>query len=355
MAKHNGWEEILVSPLMPLTDAITLMDKQGRRSLVVVDENRTLLGTVSDGDVRRFLLKGLSLSSPVSDIMQKEPKVAQADWSKTRLLSCMERYQLLLLPVVSSAGQLVSIAFLYELLQKPKLENAVCLMAGGFGTRLRPLTESCPKPMLKLGDKPILELIMLRFIHAGFHRFYISTHYMPEQIINYFGDGAKWGVSIEYLHENKPLGTAGALGLLPESALHEPVFVMNGDLLTDIDFLQLLAFHEEQRGEATVCVRQFDYQVPYGVVSTEGHRIKAIVEKPVHQYFVNAGIYLLEPDFIKNVQKGDTIDMPTLISSRLENGNQINHFQVEQDWIDIGRLDDFKKAQQIVNDALQEL
>lgn len=355
MAKLKQWEQILVLPQMPLADAIALMDQQGRRSLVVVDAQRFLLGTVSDGDVRRSLLKGISLASPVADIMQKEPRVAQADWSKTRLLSCMERFQLLLLPVVSDDGHLLSIEFLYDLLQKPKLENAVCLMAGGFGTRLRPLTESCPKPMLKLGDKPILELIMLRFIQAGFHRFFISTHYMPEQIIAHFGDGSKWGVTIDYLHESQPLGTAGALGLLPQQELTEPVFVMNGDLLTDIDFLQLLSFHEEQGGEATVCVRQFDYQVPYGVVSTDGHRITAIVEKPVHHYFVNAGIYLLEPDFIRQVKSGDQIDMPTLLSARLQQGQQVNHFQVEQDWIDIGRLDDFKKAQQLVNDALQDL
>ena len=355
MAKLKSWEKILVSPQMPLNEAVALMDQQGRRSLVVVDASQLLLGTVSDGDVRRSLLKGIHLSSPVAEIMQKDPRVAQADWSKTRLLSCMERHQLLLLPVVSADRVLLSIEFLYDLLQKPKLDNAVCLMAGGFGTRLRPLTESCPKPMLKLGDKPILELIMLRFIQAGFYRFYISTHYMPEQIISYFGDGSKWGVSVEYLHESQPLGTAGALGLLPQQALTAPVFVMNGDLLTDIDFLQLLSFHEEQRGEATVCVRQFEYQVPYGVVSTNGHQITAIVEKPVQQYFVNAGIYLLEPDFIRQVQSGDVIDMPTLISARLGSGQQINHFQVEQDWIDIGRLDDFKKAQQLVNDALQEL
>jgi len=355
MAKLKLWEQILVLPQMPLAEAIALMDQQGRRSLVVVDEQRFLLGTVSDGDVRRSLLKGISLASPVADIMQKEPRVAQADWSKTRLLACMERFQLLLLPVVSDDGHLISIEFLYDLLQKPKLENAVCLMAGGFGTRLRPLTESCPKPMLKLGDKPILELIMLRFIQAGFHRFFISTHYMPEQIMAHFGDGSKWGVSIDYLHESQPLGTAGALGLLPQQELAEPVFVMNGDLLTDIDFLQLLSFHEEQGGEATVCVRKFDYQVPYGVVSTDGHRITAIIEKPVHHYFVNAGIYLLEPEFIRQVKPGDQIDMPTLLSARLQDGNQVNHFQVEQDWIDIGRLDDFKKAQQLVNDALHDL
>jgi dTDP-glucose pyrophosphorylase len=355
MAKQSRWEQILVAPELPIADAVAQMDQHGRRSLVVADAARKLLGTVSDGDVRRALLRGIDLKSPVAGIMQKEPRVARGDWSKTRLLSCMERYQLLLLPVVDDDYQVISIAFLYDLLQKPRLDNAVCLMAGGFGTRLRPLTESCPKPMLRLGDKPILELIMLRFIQAGFHRFYISTHYMPELIRDYFGDGSRWGVSIEYLHEGEPLGTAGALGLMPQEELEEPMFVMNGDLLTEIDFLQLLAFHEEQGGDCTICVREFDYQVPYGVVSTCGHQVTAIVEKPIHKYFVNAGIYVLSPAFIRQVEAGTRVDMPTLLTNCMQNGGKVNHFPVEQDWIDIGRLDDFKKAQQLVNAALQEL
>lgn len=355
MAKSTQWQKIVVNPGMLLSDAIRVLDEQGKRSLVVADTQYRLLGIVSDGDVRRALLRGLQLNDPVDSIMQRKPMVAAPDWSTTRLLSCMEKYQLLLLPVVDEHMQLISIEFLYDLLQKPRLDNAVCLMAGGFGTRLRPLTETCPKPMLKLGDKPILELIMLRFIQAGFHRFFISTHYMPEQIISHFGDGSKWGVSIEYLHESKPLGTAGALGLLPHEELDQPVFVMNGDLLTEIDFLDLLSFHEAQGGEATVCVRQFEQQIPYGVVSTEGHRITALVEKPVHKYFVNAGIYVLDAALVQSVKAGTVLDMPGLLNQRLENQGQINHFEVAQDWIDIGRLDDFKRAQDIVSKALREI
>lgn len=355
MGKPNDWQKILVSPDRMLSEAIQLLDEQGKRSLVVADSERKLLGIVSDGDVRRSLLRGIKLTDPVSSIMQTQPKVASADWSKTRLLSCMERDQLLFLPIVDSEKKVLSIEFLYDLLQKPKLDNPVCLMAGGFGTRLRPLTESCPKPMLKLGDKPILELIMLRFIQAGFHRFFISTHYMPEQIINHFGDGSKWGVSINYLHETKPLGTAGALGMLPHDDIAHPVFVMNGDLLTDIDFLELLSFHEEQGGEATVCVRQFEHQIPYGVVTTEGHRIQGIVEKPVHKYFVNAGIYLLEPELIHRVKPGTVLDMPSLLTERIAAGVAINRFELARDWIDIGRIDDFKRAQEIVTDALRDL
>lgn len=351
MATAKRWENILVSPDMPLNEAISVMDKQGMRSLVVVDDNRKLLGVVSDGDIRRALIKAVSLHKPVSVIMQRTPKVAAPDWSQTRKLSCMEQHRLLLLPVVESDGKLSDVSFLYELLQKPRINNAVCLMAGGFGTRLRPLTDACPKPMLKLGDKPILELIMKRFIDLGFYRFYISTHYMPEIIRDYFGDGSKWGVSIEYIHEDTPLGTAGALALLPPQATTEPLFVMNGDLLTDVDFLQLLSYHEERGGEATMCVRQYEYQVPYGVVSTQGSTITGIVEKPVQEYFVNAGIYVLEPDFVATITHGEKVDMPTLINQRIEADKQVNHFKVEHDWIDIGRIDDFKRARDWVNDT----
>lgn len=354
MRKPNNWQKILVAPDMVLSEAIQQMDTEGKRNLVVADEEQRLLGIVSDGDLRRALIRGIQLSDRVDSIMQSKPIVATTEWSTTRILACMERYQLLLLPVVDVDNKILSVEFLYDLLQKPRLDNAVCLMAGGFGTRLRPLTESCPKPMLKLGDKPILELIMQRFIQAGFHRFFISTHYMADHIVKHFGDGSKWGVSIEYVHEDEPLGTAGALGLLPKEQINEPMFVMNGDLLTDTDFLSLLAFHEEQGGDATMCVRQFEYQVPYGVVNTQGHAITKIVEKPVQHYFVNAGIYVLEPVLIGQIKAGEHLDMPALITKQLNKKRQINHFKLEQDWLDIGRLDDFKKARQIVSETLQD-
>lgn len=351
MNNHHHWKSIVVAPDLVLSEAIPQMDKQGKRTLLVTDSNYKLLGVVSDGDLRRALLRGISLRDRVCDIMQCSPIVASINWSKTRLLSRMEQDQLLLLPVVDETNTLIDVAFLYELLQRPKLDNPVCLMAGGFGTRLKPLTDTCPKPMLKLGNKPILEMIMERFIKAGFHNFYVSTHYRAEQIREYFGDGSRWGVSIEYLHESEPLGTAGALGLLPKNnALGLPMFLMNGDLLTDIDFLALLSHHEETKGVATVCVREYEHQVPFGVMQTRGDKIIGIEEKPVIRHFVNAGIYLLEPELIACVTRGQRMDMPDLLNNAMNNGQLVTHFKVEQDWLDIGRLDDFHKAQNMVNE-----
>ncbi|GEA06022.1 alcohol dehydrogenase [Alteromonas sp. KUL42] len=354
MTNSYDWKRIVVAPDTPLGSAIHQLDIEGKRSLLIADENDILLGIVSDGDVRRALLKGVSLTEPVTRVMQSNPKVATRHWSEVRLLSCMEQYQLLFIPIVDDQRRILSVSFLYSLLRKPRFENAVCLMAGGFGTRLRPLTNSCPKPMLKLGNKPILELILQRFIRAGFYRFYISTHYMPEKIVEHFGDGSEWGVEIAYLHEDKPLGTAGALGLLPKDIISEPMFLMNGDLLTDIDFLALLAHHDEHGGEATMCVREYEYQIPFGVVTTAEHQVSGIVEKPIHKYFINAGVYVLSPSLVKSIPKGQALDMPTLLSQKLESHGRINHFKVDQDWIDIGRLDDFKKASAMMEDLYSD-
>jgi NDP-sugar pyrophosphorylase family protein len=199
--------------------------------------------------------------------------------------------------------------------------------------------------MLKVGDKPILEQILQNFVDAGFHRFYISTHYMPEVIRDYFGSGEKWGVSIQYIHEDEPLGTGGALGLLPHGEIDLPLFIMNGDLLTSLNIHSFLEFHENHQSLATMCVREYEYQVPYGVITSEGTKIKSMVEKPVHKFFVNAGIYLLNPEIVKSVEPGTRIDMPTLLEQHIDAGRSVNMFPIHEYWLDIGRLDDFNRAQ----------
>ena len=293
----------------------------------------------------RALLKHLPLQTLVTVIMNPHPKFADKDCPKRLLLEMLESNELLQLPLVDSDGRVVGLANLPDILNKYRLDNPVFLMAGGFGTRLRPLTNNCPKPMLILGDKPILEKILLQFIEAGFHRFYISTHYMPEVIQNYFGDGEKWGVSIKYVHEEKPLGTGGALGLLPHNEIDQPIFIMNGDLLTSLDLRSFLDFHERQNSIATMAVSEYQHQVPYGVITPEGTQIKSMVEKPVQRFFVNAGIYLLAPDLVKSVMPGTCIDMPTLLGQEIDNGKVVSMFPIHEYWLDIGRMDDFQKAQ----------
>lgn len=341
----NAWESVLIAPDLSLEAAIATLDREALRIVLIVDESRRLLGTLTDGDVRRALLKHLPLSTPVRLVMCSTPQVAYRDWSKDRILTLMDSTKLLQLPIVDTNGRVVGLETLQGLLNKPRRDNPVFLMAGGFGTRLHPLTDDCPKPLLKVGDKPILELILESFISAGFYRFFISTHYLPEMIRNYFGDGSRWGVEIKYVHEDKPLGTGGALGLLPHDEIKHPMFMMNGDLLTTLDYQSLLEFHQEHTSIATMCVREYEYQVPYGVIQSDGLRIKSMVEKPVQRFFINAGIYLLSPEVVKSVAPNTRIDMPTLLEKLIVTGKDVNIFPVHEYWLDIGRMDDFKRAQ----------
>lgn len=339
------WESTLIGPDASLEEAIATLDREALRIVMVVNDERVLLGTVTDGDVRRALLKHLPLDTKVSKVMCATPRAAAKEWSKERILADMEKYQLLQLPVINEKRQVIGLENLQDLLQKKVHDNPVFLMAGGFGTRLRPLTQNCPKPLLKVGDKPILELILEGFINAGFHRFFISTHYMPEMLREHFGDGSRWGVSIRYVHEEEPLGTGGALGLLPHDEIDLPMFMMNGDLLTTLDFQNLLEFHREHNGVATMCVREYEHCVPYGVIQSEGHRIRSMVEKPSYRFFINAGIYLLSPDLVKSVSPGTRVDMPTLLEREIAVGKDVNMFPVHEYWLDIGRMEDFQRAQ----------
>tara|TARA_R100000789_G_scaffold11804_1_gene15740 strand:+ start:3719 stop:4774 length:1056 start_codon:yes stop_codon:yes gene_type:complete len=346
------WRKALVNSDVTLEQAIEVLDKAALRIALVVDSSDKLLGTLTDGDVRRALLKHMPLETPVSQVMNGQPKTAEQSWTESRIMAVMEQHELLQLPLVDAEKRVVGLANLHDILNKHRHDNPVFLMAGGFGTRLRPLTNNCPKPMLKVGDKPILEQILLNFVEAGFHRFYISTHYMPEVIRDYFGNGEKWGISIQYVHEEEPLGTGGALGLLPHDEIDQPLFMMNGDLLTSLNLHSFLEFHETHNGVATMCVREYEHQVPYGVITSDGTQIKSMVEKPVHRFFVNAGIYLLAPALVKSVKPGTRIDMPTLLERQIDGGQAVNMFPIHEYWLDIGRMDDFNKAQTEVQDRL---
>lgn len=338
-------KNVLVHGNLPLETAIASLEKTGQRIVLVVDEKERLLGTLTDGDVRRALLRHKAMMTPVSEVMCTTPQVAELHWSREKILAVMKSKHLLQLPVVDQSGRVVGLESLHDLLSKRKIENSVFLMAGGFGKRLHPLTQDCPKPMLKVGDKPILELILQSLADVGFHRFYISTHYLPKMITEYFGDGSKWNITIQYIHEDKPLGTAGALGLLPPNAIQAPMIHMNGDLLTRVDYRSLLEFHECHPGSATLCVREYETQVPYGVIQSDGHRITKIVEKPVQRHFISAGIYVLSPELVGRVTPGQHIDMPTLLEQEIVAGRDVNMFPLHEYWLDIGRMDDFQRAQ----------
>jgi dTDP-glucose pyrophosphorylase len=341
----KSWRKALVGIEFTLEQAIIVLDNAAMRIALIVDKDDKLLGTLTDGDVRRALLKHLSLDTPVSEVMNSQPRMGKYNWSKSRIHSVLEKYELLQLPMIDSEGRVIGMANITDSMNKRCYDNPVFLMAGGFGTRLRPLTNNCPKPMLTIGDKPILEKILLNFIEFGFHRFYISTHYLPGVIRDYFGNGKQWGVSIQYVQEEEPLGTGGSLGLLPHDEIDQHMFMMNGDLLTSINLRSFLEFHKRENGIATMCVLEYEHQVPYGVITSEGVTVKSMIEKPVHRFFVNAGIYLLDPTLVKSVLPGTYIDMPTLLEREIKSGKDVNMFPIHENWLDIGRMDDFQKAQ----------
>ncbi|MCE2594060.1 nucleotidyltransferase family protein [Motilimonas cestriensis] len=341
----HSWKKILISPESSIIQALKIIDNEALRVALVVDENQRLAGVVTDGDIRRGILNGLTLDTAVSEIMNTSPITACVNTPKKELIKLMETRSILSIPLVEN-GAVVGLETLHHLFEQPTYDNPVFIMAGGFGTRLRPLTDNCPKPMLKIGDKPILETLIRSFISAGFNNFYISTHYMPEQIKAHFGDGKELGINITYVHEESPLGTGGALGLLPDCLPKDlPLIMINGDVLTKVDFQRLLAFHEENQADATMCVREYDYQVPYGVINGEGNKITSMVEKPIQRFFVNAGIYVVSPKVIKSVPENHKIDMPTLLEQHMQESDNILMFPIHEYWLDIGRMDDFNRAQ----------
>ena len=348
-----NWKNILINKDSIITDAIDVLDKEALRIVLVVDENDRLVGTVTDGDIRRGLIKHIALSSAVTNIMFKNPTVALAEESKKNVLSKMKKLDLLQIPIVDSDRKIVGLETIQHLLEKKIYDNPVFLMAGGFGKRLQPLTDSTPKPLLKVGNKPILENILDQFIAVGFHNFYIFVHYKAEMVQEYFGNGSDWNVTIKYIHEDRPLGTAGGLGLLPKDFPAYPMLMMNGDLLTKIDFEQLLNFHIKEKSDITMCVREYDFQVPYGVIKADKHRITSIEEKPIHRFFVNAGVYVLSPSILSEVDGVNYLDMPQLLEKKIESSGCVNMFPVHEYWLDIGQIEQFDQAQQDVTDLFR--
>jgi dTDP-glucose pyrophosphorylase len=339
----KNWRQILIPPSASILRAIETIDKGALQIALITDEDGRLLGTVTDGDVRRGILRGVGLDNPVSEIMNTNPITASSQDTQETILATMKMRRLQQIPIIDREGYVIGMQVLADILRAGQRDNWVVLMAGGLGTRLAPLTADCPKPLLKVGSKPLLETIMQNFIEYGFHKFYLSVNYKAEMIRDYFGDGSRFGVEIRYVHEEKRMGTAGALSLLPEKPA-ETFFVMNGDLLTKVNFQQLLDFHLEHGAKGTMCVREYDFQIPYGVVKTDKHRLLGIVEKPVEHFFVNAGIYVLEPECIDLVPKNEFFDMPSLFDKLIAEGSETSVFPIREYWMDIGQMADYERA-----------
>lgn len=339
----KSWKDVLIKHDTTILEAMKLIDETTMQFAAVVNDGMHLLGTVTDGDIRRGFLNGLSLESPISEVMNKTPFCEESGKQLIYYRKQMRKRKLKQLPIISNDNVLQHILFSEELDLAIKKDNKVVLMVGGLGTRLRPLTETVPKPMLNVGNKPILETIIESFKSYGFTNFILSVNYKKEMIMDYFQDGSHLGVTIEYIEETKRLGTAGPLSLILEHPT-EPFFVMNGDLLTKVNFEQLLEFHNETESAATMCVREYEYQIPYGVIETENHELLSIVEKPVHKSFVNAGIYVLNPIAVEYVPTGEFYDMPKLFERLMVEESKVSVFPLREYWLDIGRIDDYEKA-----------
>jgi len=340
--------KICLPPESTIREALTVIDKGVMQVALVVKDNK-LIGTITDGDIRRGFLAGKTLEDSIDDLVNKSPVKGLINKSREDIMQLALARGVKQIPIVDEDDVLFGIEFIDDYLKVSEKPNLVVLMAGGLGSRLRPLTENVPKPMLTVGSKPILETIIESFSRHGFRNFLLSVNYRAEQIHEYFGDGRKLGVSIKYLSEKKRLGTAGALSLVSQKPL-TPFVVMNGDLLTGLNFEHLLNYHVHARADATMCVRDYEFQVPFGVVQTEGARITTIEEKPSHQFYVNAGIYILQPDVIDLVPKDAFYDMPQLFLDLIAAGKKVCSFPVKEYWLDIGRPGEFEQAQDEYSD-----
>lgn len=335
-------KKISISPQATIKEAIETIDKGVMQIALVVDNDR-LLGTITDGDIRRGFLNGLSLKDSISELYNTSPMTGAPGQNREDFIQLALTRGVKQLPIIDETGMLIGIEYIDDYLRRPEKPNAVVLMAGGLGTRLRPLTVDTPKPMLTVGSKPILETILESFSRYGFRNFYFSVNYKAEKIREYFKNGEQYGVNITYLNEKNRLGTAGALSLLPDK-ITAPIIVMNGDLLTNVDFERLLNYHLLAKAEATMCVRKYKLQVPYGVVETEGATIQNIVEKPTQNFYVNAGIYVLNPEVLKRIPENSYFDMPQLFQNLIDEKRKTCSFPITDYWMDIGQQNDFDQA-----------
>ena len=347
MNESVAYRSLILPPTATLKRGIEVMSgPNGAGMVLIAGTGNRLLGVVVDSDIRKAILRGHDLDSPLKKAMNAKPLTLRHDLHRDQIAAFFRLHPRASIPLIDAKGKIRGLAILTQFLSGSNaLPNRVVLLVGGEGRRLMPLTADTPKPMLPVGDKPILETIIEQCAAAGLSRFTLALSHQADQIRRHFGDGSRYGVSIEYVHEKKPLGTAGALSLLSKRET-VPLLVMNGDLLTKVDFGALLRFHQEEKCLATLCVREYEVQIPFGVVSMDGHSLEGIVEKPTHRYFVSAGIYVLEPATLKLLKRGAVCQMPDLLErARRKRRKAVGCFPIREYWIDIGRVDEYRRAQ----------
>lgn len=344
MIKQN-FKDLILSQNDSLHEAITVLEAASIKLILAMD-HQTLKGVLTDGDIRRALLKGISLDSKIKEAMNKNFLCVPENLTYKKAKELILEKNIAAIPILLN-GKVEELITAEDINKKSFIDNPVLLMAGGFGSRLSPLTDNCPKPLLKIGKIPILELIIKNFIKEGFNKFFVSTHYKGEMIKDFLGDGSAYGITIQYVDEQDPLGTAGCLSLLPKDKIKKPFIMMNADILTKVNFTNLLENHKKNQSIATLCMRSYTNQIPYGVIN-HGHdnKLKNIQEKPTFHHFVSSGIYVFEPSVLDYIKSETRLDMPDLLNSITKlNDCSVNLFPLHEYWLDIGQMNDFNKAQ----------
>ncbi|MFZ5587072.1 MAG: nucleotidyltransferase family protein [Thermodesulfobacteriota bacterium] len=351
MAKAPRPCDFRLGPGQTVRQIMDCLNRNQKGIVIVTDRRGRLLGAINDGDLRRALLAGKDMTATAHDILamkqaagQPPPVTAPLGSSRSHLLGLMQKRQVRQIPLLDAEGRVAELVTWADLMPEETAPFQAVIMAGGRGARLAPLTGDCPKPMLPVGDRPLLERIIEQLRQAGIRRVNVSTCYLAEKIHAHFGDGRGLGVELNYVTEEKPLGTAGALGLLDRP--DEPLLIINGDILTQMDFRAMLQFHEEHQAALTVGVRKYEVSVPFGVVTTNGPYVEALEEKPQYSLFVNAGVYLLEPGVVQFVTSGERLDMTDLIARLLAAGERVVSFPIIEYWLDVGSHSDYQRAQQ---------
>ena len=345
--RGDALDDLCVRPDASLREAIESIGRNSQGIVLVTDAELRLLATVTDGDLRRGILAGMTLDDSMARLLADRasalpPLTGSPDLSSEDMLRSMRIHQVRHLPLLDEQRRVLGLVTVEDLVSEPVPPLRALIMAGGLGMRLRPLTESVPKPMLPVGERPLMERMIGRLHDAGIRKVQISTHYLSERIIDHFGDGGTFGVELSYVREGEPLGTAGALGLIEDC--NEPILVINGDILTEVDFRAMARYHQEHNAAMTIAVRKYAMKVPYGVVQTVGSTVSSLIEKPTYNVFLNAGIYLLEPSIREFLPHGSRFDMPELIGELIRQEIAVVSFPVLEYWIDIGEPADYQQV-----------
>lgn len=339
------WADMAVRPDTTLLEAIRIIDAGGGQIALVLDDDKKLLGVITDADIRKAIVRGIALENSCSSVMTTSPVTLNVSTTRDERLALMRQRHIRQLPIVDAENRLADVALLMDLVSPETQSNPVVIMAGGLGSRLGSLTQNAPKPLLPVGSKPILETIVDQLSLQGFRRFYFAINFKAEMIEDHFGDGSAWNVEINYLRERKRLGTGGALHLLPEG-IEDDILVMNGDILTKVDFMQMLATHKLAKAALTMGVKHYSLPIPYGVVEIDDNnqQITSLREKPEYSFFVNGGMYVVAPRALRHIPADQYFDMPSLFEALKSNDEIATAFPIREYWLDIGQPNDYERA-----------